>query len=57
MDGTRYAFTYTRSERIVAMLTRMIERGHQIREGEAVVYGYVYGYVNDGEPGQAGRGE
>jgi len=35
--------------RIVAMLTRMIERGTQVREGEA-----VYGYVNenDGKSGQ-----
>ena len=28
--------------RIVAMLTRMIERGTQVREGES-----VYGYVNE----------
>ena len=37
--------------RIVAMLTRMIERGNQVREGE-VVYGY--GYVNENENGNVG---
>jgi hypothetical protein len=35
--------------RIVAMLTRMIERGNQVRE-EDVVYGYGYG--NEGGSGQ-----
>ena len=37
--------------RIVAMLTRMIERGTQVREGEA-----VYGYVNEnGNVGKSGQ--
>ena len=41
--------------RIVAMLTRMIERGSQVREGE-VVYGYGYGYVNEkGKEEQSGQ--
>jgi hypothetical protein len=30
---------------VVAMLTRMIERGNQVREGDAV-YGYGNVYVN-----------
>jgi glutamate synthase domain-containing protein 1 len=39
--------------RIVAMLTRMIERGTQVREGEA-----VYGYVNEnGNVGKSGQPE
>jgi hypothetical protein len=35
----------------VAMLTRMIERGNQVREGE-VVYGYVNENGNEGQSGQ-----
>jgi four helix bundle protein len=37
--------------RIVAMLTRMIERGSQVREGD-VVYGYVNGNGNERQSGQ-----
>ncbi len=37
--------------RIVAMLTRMIERGNQIREGD-VVYGYVNENGNEESSGQ-----
>ena len=37
--------------RIVAMLTRMIERGNQVREGE-VVYGYVNENGNEEQSGQ-----
>jgi glutamate synthase domain-containing protein 1 len=36
--------------RIVAMLTRMIERGSQVREGD-VVYGYVNENGNEGQSG------
>ena len=42
--------------RIVAMLTRMIERGNQIREGD-VVYGYVNEYANEEQSGQEGPGD
>jgi hypothetical protein len=43
--------------RIVAMLTRMIERGSQVREGDAV-YGYVYVYVyGSGNERQSGQPE
>lgn len=41
--------------RVVAMLTRMIERGAQVREGD-VVYGYVNENGNDAEPGQPAAG-
>lgn len=41
--------------RIVAMLTRMIERGNQFCEGE-IVYGYVNEYVNENECARAGTG-
>lgn len=41
--------------RIVAMLTRMIERGCQVREGE-VVYGYGNENGNEGAAGQQGDG-
>jgi four helix bundle protein len=41
--------------RIVAMLTRMIERGNQVREGD-VVYGYVNENGNDEERGQPAAG-
>jgi hypothetical protein len=37
--------------RIVAMLTRMIERGSRVREAE-VVYGYVNANGNEPEPGR-----
>ena len=37
--------------RIVAMLTRMIERGNQVREGD-IVYGYVNENGNEGDSGQ-----
>jgi hypothetical protein len=37
--------------RIVAMLTRMSERGSRVREAE-VVYGYVNANGNDPEPGR-----
>ena len=37
--------------RIVAMLTQMIERGNQVREGDAV-YGYANENGNVPEPGQ-----
>ena len=41
--------------RFVAMLTRMIERGTQVREGEAV-YGYGYWYGNEnGNDGASGQ--
>ena len=51
----RYTFPYPRMRknllvRIVAMLTRMIERGTQVREREAV-YGYGNENGNDGESG------
>jgi len=40
-----------------ADLTRMIERGSQVREGE-VVYGYVNDNGNEGQSGQpAGPGD
>ena len=43
--------------RIVAMLTRMIERGSQVREGD-VVYGCVNVNVNEGDSGrQSGGGD
>ena len=42
--------------RIVAMLTRMIERGNQAREGD-VVYGYVNENGNGGPSGQPGPGD
>jgi hypothetical protein len=43
--------------RIVAMLTRMIERRNQVREGD-VVYGYVNVNVNvnEGDSGQPSNG-
>jgi len=37
--------------RIVAMLTRMIERGNQVREGD-IVYGYGNENGNEGDAGQ-----
>ena len=37
--------------RIVAMLTRMIERGNQVREDD-IVYGYVNENGNEGHTGQ-----
>ena len=37
--------------RIVAMLTRMIERGNQVRE-DNIVYGYVNENGNEGDSGQ-----
>jgi len=37
-------------ERVVAMLTRMIAPGDQVREDEAV-YGYVYAYGYGGSEG------
>ena len=37
--------------RIVAMLTRMIERGNQVRE-DNIMYGYVNGNGNEGHSGQ-----
>ena len=43
--------------RVVAMLTRMIERGNQVRE-EQVMYGNVNENGDEGEAGQpAGSGE
>ena len=43
--------------RIVAMLTRMIERGNQVREDD-IVYGYVNENGNEGHAGQqSGRGD
>jgi hypothetical protein len=41
--------------RIVAMLTRMIERGNQVREDD-IVYGYVNENGNEGHPGQQSGG-
>ena len=41
--------------RIVALLTRMIERGNQVREND-IVYGYVNGNVNvNGNEGHSGQ--
>ena len=37
--------------RIVAMLTRRIERGNQVREDD-IMYGYVNGNGNEGHSGQ-----
>ena len=41
--------------RIVAMLTRMIERGNQVREDD-IMYGYVNGNGNEGHSGQQSGG-
>jgi len=50
LDLAAWAYSVCRT-----LLTRMIERGNQVREDEAV-YGYVNENGNDGEPGQQAAG-
>ena len=52
LDFAAWAYTVCRTMKGLDRLTRMIERGNQVREDD-IVYGY--GYVNGNECRAAGR--